>query len=119
MCLALCGAVPNQPIDAPVRFVTQVGLVGISFAGLEAGRRRVVLHDEVVPVDKPDVAIGPHLGGDGRSPFVVAGHQVPGIARAKAGPFRANDERGNQVPGRFGDERRLVPVLGRIRAGRI
>ena len=46
----------DDPIDAAVRLVAQRGLVRGPLAGLVPLGRRVVLDDEVVPVDHPDVA---------------------------------------------------------------
>ena len=47
----------DDAVDAAVLLVAQVGLVGVALAGLEARRRRVVLDDEVVPVDHPHVPV--------------------------------------------------------------
>src|SRR5229473_2078533 len=47
----------NNAIDPPVLLVAQLSLVGVTPAGLPAGRGRVVLHDVVVPVDHPNLAV--------------------------------------------------------------
>ena len=95
-----------------------VGLVGGALAGLEAGRRRVVLDDVVVPVDHPDVAVGPDLGHDrARS---TRRRWPAGSRRCASGsrlPSRLEHERGDQVAGRLGDEGGAVPVFLRIGAG--
>ena len=104
----------DDPVDPPVGLVAQRGLVGGPLAGLEPARRGVVLDDVVVPVDDPDVAVGADLGRDRRGPFVVAGQQVPAVVGDDVAPLALERERGDQVPGRLGDERRLVPVLAGI-----
>ena len=73
----------DDAVDAAVRLVAQGGLVGGPLAGLEPCGRRVVLDDEVVPVDHPHVPVRADLGHDRRGPLVVAGHEVPGVVRAE------------------------------------
>ena len=107
----------DQPVDAAVFFVAQFGFVGVSFAGLVADGSRVVLDDEVVPVDDPDVPVRSDLGHDRAGPFVVAGQQIPRVLRAEARSILANHERGDQVTGGLGDEGGAVPILLRIVAG--
>ena len=69
----------DDAIDPPVRLVTQGGLVRRALARLVPLGRRVVLDDEVVPVDHPDLPVGADLGQDRRGPPVVAGNEVPGV----------------------------------------
>ena len=107
----------NEPIDAPVFLVAQLGLVSAAGAGLEAGRRRVVLHNERVPVDQPDGAVGAHLRHDRGAPLVVAGEQVPAVVRVILRPVVIQHQRRGKVAGRVGDESGAVPVGFRIRAG--
>ena len=59
--------------DPPVFLVAQIALVRGSFTPFEAVRRGIVLNDEVVPVEHPDVAVGADFRGNGGGPFVVAG----------------------------------------------
>ena len=109
----------DDPIDPPVRLVAQRGLIRRALAGLVALGRRVVLHDEVVPVDHPDLPVRADLGQDRRGPLVVARHEVPGVVRVEVGAVRVERERRDEVPGRLGDEGRLVPVVLRIGARRV
>ena len=80
-------------------------------ACLEAGRRGIVLDDVVVPVDHPDLAVGPHVGLDRGRPFIVAGDEVPGHAAGEGGGFRHELERRHDVARRLADEGGAVPVF--------
>ena len=100
----------DDPVDSPVSLVAERGDVGVPFAGLEAFGCRVVLDDVAVPVNHPDLAVGAHLGGDRRGPFIVAGDEVPTVFRGVVRSILQEDERRGQVAGRLRDERRLVPV---------
>ena len=62
----------HYSIDAAVPAVAQIGHVRVARAVLEPRRRRVVLDDEVVPVEDPDVPVRPDLGHDRGGPLVVA-----------------------------------------------
>ena len=81
--------------------------------------RRVVLDDVVVPVDHPDVAVGTDLGHDRARSTRRRWRQVAAVVATKSLPRRFERERGDEVPGRLGDERDAVPVLPRIGAGRV
>ena len=85
----------------------------------KSGRRRVVLHDVVVPIEHPHVAVGADLGHDRRRPFVAAGDQVHRARRAIAGAVAFEHEHADQVARRLADERRAVPPLLRIGARRV
>ena len=106
----------HHAVDPPVAFVSQSRLVGIAFACLESGGRRIVLDDVVVPVQYPHVPVRADLGHDRRGPFVVAGQQIHGAGRAEVGSVGFQQERTDQLAGRAADERGAVPVLGRIPA---
>ena len=109
----------HHPPDPSVRLVAERGDIGPAGAGLEAGGRGIVLHDVVVPVDHPDLAVRAHLRGNRCGPFVSAGDEVPRHPAGKGGADRGEPERGHNVAGRFADKRRAVPILPRIRPGRI
>src|SRR5439155_20552358 len=74
-------SVVNDPINAGMLFVAEVRLIGSSLTRLEADRRRVVLHNVVVPIDDPDVAVRADLRHDWGGPLVIAGHQVERVVR--------------------------------------
>ena len=107
----------DKPVDAAMLFVAEFGLVGVALAVVEANRRRVVLNDEVVPVEHPRVAIRTDLGHDRGVPFVVASNQVPAVAGLEVAAERLQHERGRQVPGRVADEGGAIPVRLRVIAG--
>ena len=107
----------HHPPEPAVHLVAERRLVGVALAVGEARRRRVVLDDEVVPVDHPHLAVGADVGLDRRGPLVVAGHEAPGHPAAE-GRARGGDlERGHHVTGRLADERGAVPILAGIRPG--
>ena len=83
----------HDAVDAAVLLVAQVALVGGPLAGLEALRRRVVLDDEVVPVEHPDVPVRADLGHDRGGPLVVAGEQVERVGRPEVAAVAAEHER--------------------------
>ena len=94
-----------------MRLVAERRDIGPSLARLEAGRRGIVLDNVVVPVDHPDLAVGPHVGLDRGRPFVVAGDEVPGHAAGEGGSFRYELERRHDVARRLADEGGAVPVF--------
>ena len=104
----------HDPPDPPVRLVAKRRDIGPSLARLEAGRRGIVLDDVVVPVDHPDLAVGPHIGLDRCRPFVVAGDEVPGHAAGEGGPLRCKLERRDDVARRLTDEGGAIPVFPRV-----
>ena len=63
--------------------------------------------------------VGPDFGSDRSGPLVVAGEHVPAVVVDDVASLAVERERGDQVPGRLGDERRRVPVLGGIGPGRV
>ena len=107
----------DDAVDAAVGLVAQRRLVRGALARLVPLGRRVVLNDEVVPVDGPDLPVGADLGQDRRGPLIVARHEVPGVVRAEVGAVGMQREGGDEVAGRLGDERRAIPVMLRERAG--
>ena len=109
----------HDPPDPPVRLVAERRDVCPAFACLEAGRRRIVLDNVVVPVNHPDLAVGPHVGLDRCRPFVVAGDEVPGHAAGEGGSFRHELERRHDVARRLADEGGAVPVFPRVGTGGI
>src|ERR1700736_5184131 len=117
--LVLFRTLVNNAVDPAVLLVAQLSLVGVTLAGLPSRRRRVMLHDVVVPVDHPNLAVGPDLGQDGRGPLVSAGEQVPGVLRAEARAVGLDLKRGEQVAGRLSHECRAVPVLPWTAARRV
>src|SRR5262249_17041660 len=111
-------AVVHNAINAAVRLVAQVSQVGVALAGGEAGRRRVVLHDVVVPVDHPDAAVRADLRHYWRGPLVVRRNKVERVARpeiaAVAPRAAAYGAPGRPVgPGRGGGG--LLPPGGKAR----
>ncbi len=66
-------------------FVAQRRFIGVSFACFKTGRRRIVLHDIVVPVEDPHVSIRTYFGMMGAAHF-IAGHQIEGIGARIIGP---------------------------------
>src|SRR5262249_23113514 len=106
-----------QAIDAAVLLVAQVCLVGVALAGPESWRCRVVLHDEVVPIDHPDVAVRTNLGHDRSDPLIIAGYEVPPVTSAEISADRLQLKCRRQVPRRLGDKSGAVPVLSRVSAG--
>ncbi len=109
----------DDPIDATVLLVSQVGHVGVSGTGLETAWRRIVLDDVVVPVDHPDISVGTDFGHDRRRPLVVAGEQVRGAAGLEPCAVTIQHKRADQVPGRSGHKCGAIPVGLRIAAGRV
>src|SRR5260370_14648064 len=109
----------NDAINPPMLLIAQLRLIGAALASLPTLRRWVVLHDVVVPVDHPHLAVGADLRHDGRCPFIVAGEQVPGIARAEAGAVRLDDEGREEMTGRLGHEGGAGPGFAWITAGGI
>ena len=101
----------HDPPDPPVRLVAEWRDVRPPLAGLEAGRRRIVLDDVVVPVDHPDLAVRPHVSSNRRRPLVVASHEIPGHAAGEGGALFHELKGGDNVPGRLADEGRAVPVF--------
>ena len=96
-----------------------LGFVGCADAVAETGGRRVVLDDVVVPVEDPDVAVRADFGHDRRAPFVAAGDEVHRAVRTIAGAIPLEHEHADEVARRLGDERRAIPPLLRIGAGRV
>ena len=113
------GAVVDDAENPAVALVAQGGFVGVPLAVLEAGRRGVVLDDVVVPIDHPHLAVRPHLGGDRRRPFVVAGEEIPGHPARESGAAGRELEGGDDVAGRLADEGGAIPVFARIGPGRV
>ncbi len=107
-------AVVENAVNAAVLLVAEVRFVSSPLPCSETGRCRVVLHDKAVPIDDPDVAVGPDFGHDGSSPLVVACQQVEEIIRTEIASFTAEHEGSHQMSGRLIHEGRAVPVFLRI-----
>ena len=101
----------DKPIDTPVFLIPQFGFVGVPLASLETGGCRVVLDDEVVPVDDPDVSVRTDFSHDWPRPFIVAGQQIPRILRAEAGSVFADFESRDQMACRLCHECGSIPVF--------
>ncbi len=99
--------------------VTQVGLVGISFAGFEAPWRGIVLNDVVVPIDDPNIAVRSHLRHDRGGPLVVTGEQIERAGGTEIAAIGFQHEGTNQVSGRPVDEGGSVPILAGVLPGRV
>ena len=99
--------------------IAQICFVRVPFACFEANRSRIVLNDEVVPVDDPHVSIGANLSHDRARPLVVTGQQVPRILRSETSSVFADHKRGNKMSGRFSHEGGPVPVFLWIVASRV
>ena len=63
-------------INTAVLLVSQLGFVGCSLTRFKTLWRWVVLHNEVVPIEYPDVPIGTNLRHDRSCPFIIAGKQI-------------------------------------------
>src|SRR5262249_10186290 len=93
--------------------------VGITLAVLEAGRRRIVLHNVVVPIEHPHRAVGSDLRRDRRRPFVAAGQQVEAIVRHERAALLVEQALSDEMAGRLGDEGNTVPIRWRKVSGRV
>ena len=100
-----------------MHLVAKRRLVGVALAVFKAGRRRVVLDNEVVPVDHPDLTVRTDVGLDRRRPLVVARHEAPGHAASEGGAARRDLERGHHVAGGLADEGGAVPILAGVGPG--
>ncbi len=112
-------ALVRDAVDPAAMAVAHRRLVRVARAVAVAGRRRVVLRDEVVPVGHPHGAVGPDLRVDGRHPLLGAGQQVVAVARDEAGPGLLHHPLADEVGRGFGDEGDAVPVGPRERARRV
>src|SRR5207302_1786889 len=83
----------------------------IALAGLEAGRRRIVLHDVVVPVDDPERPVWPDLRHDRGRPLIVAGQNVVTVARHPAAALWNQPVDVNEMAGRFAHKGGAVPEI--------
>ena len=117
-CRIACSSVDNS-IDSTMFLIAQICFVRVPFACFEANRSRIVLNDEVVPIDHPHITIGSNFGHDRAGPFIVAGQQVPRILRSETGPVFPDHKCGHNMAGRFGHESGSVPVFLRIITSRV
>src|SRR5680860_1469400 len=121
--IALCFG--NDPPDTPVRLVTQGIDIGVALAvlGIEAPaifvRGRVVLHDKVVPVGHPNVAVGTDLSLYRGDPFVGPGEEVAPVLFYISGTVFFDLSDVYQTTGRFADKGVSIPIFLGIVPGRI
>src|SRR5436190_6525067 len=104
----------HKPINTAMRFVPQVRFVSITFTRAKTRGCGVVLNDEVVPVDDPDVTVRADFRHRRGGPFVITGQQVPTVAGDEIRATPLQYERRRQVPRWFADEGCAVPVFHRI-----
>src|SRR5579884_1075484 len=100
-------------------FIAQRGDISVAFAGLETGRRRIVLDDVVVPIENPDRPIGSDFCGYGGGPFIHAGQQVETIMRDEIAALLIEQAHSDEMAGRLGDKSDAVPVRFRELSRRV
>ena len=99
--------------------VAQFAFISVSFTRLEALGRWVVLDDEVIPIDHPNVSIGADFGHRRSGPFVHTRDQVERARASVASTHSIENIRSNTVTRRFANKRQPVPPLFRIVPGSV
>ena len=107
----------DQPIHTAVALVAMIGRIGTARTTFKTLGNGVVLNDDVVPVDHPDLPIGADGRRDRGGPLIIAGEQVELIDRHEPAAARFHCKLADQMPGWLGDEIDVVPVERRIGAG--
>src|SRR5690606_9436479 len=97
------------------RVVAQRIYIGVPFSVFRPFGSRIMLNNEIVPIQKPHRTIGSNLCLYRTKPFISTGYKIPCIETFdKARSFLFHDMFMNQPSGRLINESYPIPILFRI-----
>src|SRR5258706_1073759 len=113
------GIFVSDTVDAAVWLVAKRRFVRSSLPGPETARRRIVLHNIIVPITHPKRPVRPNFSANRRSPFIIARGKIAAIVRDEVRAARFEMKLPEQMAGWLIHKLNAVPIFFRKIARRI
>src|SRR5690554_158629 len=101
-----------QAVNTTFGVITQWVNIGVAFPVIKSIRGRVVLDDEIIPIQYPECTVRPYLRVYRAKPVVGAGYHIPTIALFfKPSTHLLQDMPVDQPSRGLGDECHPIPIF--------